>query len=523
MVTTKHRFTKTLTLCFTILLFGCVTFLNAQTNFANLGNPDSGGTGFRTMANNSNLVVSNVMVNDGTEMYTSTEHSSFTIKAFGVDDFTFEEMTIRAYMSEIVDASSTVVFKDKNGDTLQTMTLIANKTLTTSNTALTSFFDNGTSTPINNVAEIVFDLKSPVQHYTTNYQYADITISGSLIAQTNDFANLGNLNSGGTGFKTMANNSNLVVSNVMENYGTEMSTSTEHSSFTIKAFGVDDFTFEEMTIRAYMTEIVEASSTVVFKDKNGATLQTMTLIANKTLTMDRTALTSFFDNGASIPINNVAEIVFDLKSPVQHYTTNYHYVDITISGIGGATPIELSSFVANTDAGVVKLSWETASETNNASFVVYRNNVLLTKVEGAGTTSATNNYTYTDATVIPGVEYTYVLADVDYENNETKYESKAVVVTVDNDVEDASFEIGTAYPNPFNPSTVVPVELSRDAIVNAKIYTLNGREIATLVNGTMNAGSHELRINASNMTTGLYLVKVMVEDVVNVQKIAFVK
>ncbi len=344
----------------------------------------------------------------------------------------------------------------------------------------------------------------------------------SLNAQTN-FANLGNPDSGGPGFKTMANNSNLVVSNVMVNDGTEMFTDIQGSSFTIKAYGVDDFTFEAMTLRAYLNTNVEASSTVVFKDKYGFTLQTMTLIADKTLTTSNTALTSFFDNGTSTPINNVAEIIFDLKTPVQHYTRNYNYVDITISGIGGATPIELSSFVANTDAGVVELSWETASETNNASFIVYRNNAVLAVVEGAGTTSKTNNYTYTDATVVPGVEYTYVLADVDYENNETKYESKAVVVTVDNDVEDADFEIGTAYPNPFNPSTVVPVELSRDAIVNAKIYTLSGREIATLVNGTMNAGSHELRINASNMTTGLYLVKVMVEDVVNVQKIAFVK
>ena len=189
----------------------------------------------------------------------------------------------------------------------------------------------------------------------------------------------------------------------------------------------------------------------------------------------------------------------------------------------GASPITLAAFTAKAKAGVVELAWETASETNNASFVIYRNNEVLATVEGAGTTSETNNYVYTDASVVPGVTYTYVLADVDYANNETKYEADAVSVTLANDVVEADFVIGAAYPNPFNPTAVIPVNLTREAVVNAKIYTLTGREIATIANGTMNAGSHDLRISANNMTTGLYLVKVMVENVVDVQKIAFVK
>ena len=193
------------------------------------------------------------------------------------------------------------------------------------------------------------------------------------------------------------------------------------------------------------------------------------------------------------------------------------------SGSEGALPIELSTFTADIQDGQVELSWQTASETNNAAFLVYRNDKVIARIEGAGTTSETHTYSYVDATVVPDLTYTYVLADVDYANNETKYENDAVTVTLANDVIEADFMIGAAYPNPFNPTAIVPLELARDAVVNAKVYTLAGHEIATLVNGTMNAGSHELRINANNMTTGLYLVKVMIEDVVHVQKIAFVK
>jgi hypothetical protein len=192
-------------------------------------------------------------------------------------------------------------------------------------------------------------------------------------------------------------------------------------------------------------------------------------------------------------------------------------------GAEAATPITLASFTAKVNDGVVELAWETASETNNASFIIYRNNEVIASIEGAGTTSETNNYVYVDQTVVPGVAYTYVLADIDYANNETRYNADAVTLTLGNSVASADFVIGAAYPNPFNPTAIVPVDLARDAVVNAKIYTLTGREIATLVNESMSAGSHELQINAANMTTGLYLVKVVVEDVVDVQKIAFVK
>jgi len=191
--------------------------------------------------------------------------------------------------------------------------------------------------------------------------------------------------------------------------------------------------------------------------------------------------------------------------------------------VDGATPITLAAFTATAKAGVVELAWETASETNNAQFVIYRNDDVLATVEGAGTTSETNNYVYVDETVVPGAAYTYVLADVDYANNETRYDDDAVTVTVGEDLAEADFVIGAAYPNPFNPTAIVPLTLARDANVTAKIYSLTGREIATLVNGTMSAGYHDLQINASDMTTGLYIVRVVVGDVVDVQKIAYLK
>ena len=186
-------------------------------------------------------------------------------------------------------------------------------------------------------------------------------------------------------------------------------------------------------------------------------------------------------------------------------------------------PITLTSFTAEAKNGVVELAWETASEVNNAAFVIYRNDVAIASVEGAGTTSEPSNYSYVDAEVVPGVAYTYVLADVDYANVETKYEAEAVTVTLVSDVLEADFVVGAAYPNPFNPTAVVPLTLSADAMVEASVYDLLGREVKALVNGNFAAGTHELHIDGSNMTTGIYLVKVMVDNVANIQKIALMK
>ena len=194
-----------------------------------------------------------------------------------------------------------------------------------------------------------------------------------------------------------------------------------------------------------------------------------------------------------------------------------------ITGTEVPLPITLTSFTAEAKNGVVELAWETASEVNNARFVIYRNDVAIASVEGAGTTSEPSNYSYVDAEVVPGVAYTYVLADVDYANVETKYDDDAVTVTLASDVAEADFVVGDAYPNPFNPTALLPLTLSKDAMVEASVYDLLGREVKALVNGNFSAGTHELTIDGSNMTTGIYLVKVVVDNVADIQKIALMK
>ncbi|MDZ7797004.1 MAG: T9SS type A sorting domain-containing protein [Candidatus Marinimicrobia bacterium] len=169
------------------------------------------------------------------------------------------------------------------------------------------------------------------------------------------------------------------------------------------------------------------------------------------------------------------------------------------------------------------MSWVTESETENLAFRIYRDGEMIAELQGAGTTSEPQNYTYIDHYVIPGRTYTYVLADVDLQSKETKHPEAEVEVEVKAEGVTPDYNIGSAYPNPFNPQTVVPLNMAKHADVRAVLYDLSGRMIRELYNAPLSAGSHDLKIDGSNLSTGIYLLQIRMNDAVHVQKVALMK
>jgi len=61
-------------------------------------------------------------------------------------------------------------------------------------------------------------------------------------------------------------------------------------------------------------------------------------------------------------------------------------------------------------------------------------------------------------------------------------------------------------PNPFNPSTKLGYFIPEDGNVQLEVFNITGEKVATLQNGFMSAGEHQVEFKANNLATGIYLV-----------------
>ena len=86
-----------------------------------------------------------------------------------------------------------------------------------------------------------------------------------------------------------------------------------------------------------------------------------------------------------------------------------------------------------------------------------------------------------------------------------------------------SFYLAPAYPNPFNPITTMEYSLPEDSHVSIVVYDMLGRNVAELLDSYKTAGYHTIQWNASDQSSGVYLVKMVVGDNINTQKLMLIK
>jgi hypothetical protein len=79
------------------------------------------------------------------------------------------------------------------------------------------------------------------------------------------------------------------------------------------------------------------------------------------------------------------------------------------------------------------------------------------------------------------------------------------------------------YPNPFNPSTTIEYALPSRSHVTLTVFNTLGQQVATLVEGEMEAGYHEAVFDASGLASGLYLYRLQAGDFVQTRKFVLLK
>lgn len=194
-------------------------------------------------------------------------------------------------------------------------------------------------------------------------------------------------------------------------------------------------------------------------------------------------------------------------------TSQRAFKDMVADGDITLTPVDLVSFAGKQVGQNVVLEWRTASENSNMGWFVERRSIdeewkALGFVNGSGTTVEQQVYAFTDERPAPNTLYSYRLRQVDYDGR-SEYSPKFLIMVA---AVPTATRLLPNYPNPFNPSTEIGVELASAADVTLEVYDLLGRKVKTLVKENMTAGVHHFSWDGTNdrgeiVAAGAYLYR----------------
>ena len=87
----------------------------------------------------------------------------------------------------------------------------------------------------------------------------------------------------------------------------------------------------------------------------------------------------------------------------------------------------------------------------------------------------------------------------------------------------SDFGFYNAYPNPFNPTTLLSYNLPESGNVKLVIFDIQGRETAKLFEGMQTAGVHQTSFNAQGLASGIYFAHLSANGKAQIQKLLLIK
>ena len=191
-------------------------------------------------------------------------------------------------------------------------------------------------------------------------------------------------------------------------------------------------------------------------------------------------------------------------------------------------PVELAGFEAQqVGEGTVRLTWQTASETNNSGFAIQRRFgsgtaapwSTLQFVGGAGTTSEPQSYRFMDRSVPYEAETVrYRLKQVDLDGS-IEF-SKTVEVRLG---PPQQLALQAPFPNPSRDQATIRYELPEATAVRIAVYDMLGRRVAIPVNGQKNAGRAEFQFRTQQLPSGTYMLRLQAAEQTRTQRLTVVK
>ena len=178
----------------------------------------------------------------------------------------------------------------------------------------------------------------------------------------------------------------------------------------------------------------------------------------------------------------------------------------------GALPVELLSFTAKAEKNRVKLNWSTASEKNNSHFTIEKsvngnNWSKLATVNGQGNSNSIQNYSYTDNYPVSGTSW-YRLMQTDFDGTSETFPAQRVYV------KPYHYSI---FPNPVKD--LLTIQFDSDETPVIQIFNPVGIKVFA----PFEWSNGMVKINTSQLPTGLYFLSIETYGIAEKEQIAVVR
>lgn len=172
-------------------------------------------------------------------------------------------------------------------------------------------------------------------------------------------------------------------------------------------------------------------------------------------------------------------------------------------------PVTLKEFTARLTNNKVELKWITTDEKNNASFTIERAGPeqkfsSIGSIPGAGDYTGEKIYTFTDASPLYDLSF-YRLVQTDIDGEKTYFDIRRIL----NQQNKISSVVVS--PNPFATDLSAFITVDRSQKVFVTLTDINGR-ILKATSSIYSPGSTEIKLNSSDLSKGVYLLKISGEN-----------
>ncbi|CAN5671556.1 hypothetical protein BH10BAC5_BH10BAC5_14710 [soil metagenome] len=85
------------------------------------------------------------------------------------------------------------------------------------------------------------------------------------------------------------------------------------------------------------------------------------------------------------------------------------------------------------------------------------------------------------------------------------------------------YKLSQNYPNPFNPETKISFAIPHNGFTSLKIYSMDGKEVASLLNEDLSVGNYQITFNGAAISSGIYFYELRSGNFLETKKMMLVK